>query len=244
MSSNVELLPSAERSEAVRRMFSSIAGRYDRANTLLSGGVHHLWRRSAVQALALPPDARVLDACCGTGDLSIALATRPSARGEVVGTDFCEEMVQIARQKAGRHPSAAPLRFQTADLLSLPFAERSFDAATVSFGIRNVVDPAAGVKEMARVLKPGGQLLVLEFGQPDGPLFGPLFRAWSRWGIPLLGGLVTGHREPYEYLPRTSRAFPAGRAFVGEVLERAGVRPRVVRPLTFGIAWLYVGEVP
>lgn len=240
--SGVEALPAPDRAEAVRRMFSAIAPRYDIGNTVLSGGVHHMWRRAAVRALELRPEARVFDGCCGTGDLSLALAARPGRSGDVVGADFCEDMVDLARDKAARRSLA--VTFEVADLLHLPYADRSFDAATVAFGIRNVVDPVAGLREMKRIVRPGGRVLVLEFGQPSGPVFGPLFRAWSRWGIPLLGGLVTGHREAYEYLPRTSSAFPSGPAFRSSVLEAAGLRAGPCTPLTFGIAWMYVGEVP
>ncbi len=236
-----EQLPPEQRAEVVRSMFGSIAGRYDATNTVLSGGMHHLWRRKAVKALALAPDARVLDVCCGTGDLSVALADSLGTDGSVVGTDFCQEMVDEAQLKLSDRTGAA-LRFDVADAMELPFDDDSFDAATVSFGIRNVVDPRAGLAEMARVVRPGGRVLVLEFGQPEG-LFGAMFRFYSAQLMPRIGGLMTGNREAYEYLPRTSAAFPAGDLFVEQLLGPAGLTPIESEPLLWGLAWLYLGEV-
>lgn len=236
----IETLSSDDRALAVRSMFGAIAGGYDRTNSVLSGGMHHLWRRTAVRMLGAPQDAAVLDCCCGTGDLSFAVARSLGPHGRVVGTDFTPEMVELARQK-GAARGRGSVSFEVADAMALPFDDAAFDAATVSFGIRNVVDPAAGLRDMARCVKPGGRVLVLEFGQPDGLLVGPLFRFYSRWLMPRIGGLLTGHRAAYEYLPRTSAAFPAGPDFVAQVLEPAGLDLEVARPLTRGVAWIYVG---
>jgi demethylmenaquinone methyltransferase / 2-methoxy-6-polyprenyl-1,4-benzoquinol methylase len=240
--SAIESLSNEERALAVRSMFGAIASGYDRTNSVLSGGIHHLWRRTAVRLLRAAPDAEVLDCCCGTGDLSFAIAKSLGAGGRVVGTDFTPEMVELAQAKATLRGDGAPT-FEVADAMSLPFDDDSFDAATVSFGIRNVVDPVAGLRDMARCVRPGGRVLVLEFGQPDGLVMGPLFRFYSRWLMPRIGGLLTGNREAYEYLPRTSAAFPAGAEFVSQVLEKAGLELEVARPMTRGIAWIYVGVV-
>ena len=239
----IELLPNAERSSEVRRMFGAIAPNYDRANSVLSGGMHHLWRRRAVNTLALAPDAAVLDVCCGTGDLALAIARRLGSEGRVVGADFCAEMIDEAEGKRARKKVSAELSFQVGDATQLPFETDSFDAATAAFGIRNVVDPLAGLREMVRVVRPGGRVMVLEFGQPDGLFFGPLFRWYSRLIMPRVGGLLTGARSAYEYLPRTSADFPAGRDFIGSLFEPAGLELLQARPLTRGIAWLYLGEV-
>jgi len=241
---SIETLPAPQRAEAVRTMFGSIAGRYDRANSVMSGGMHHLWRRKAVRMLASKAEDRVLDVCCGTGDLAFAVADALGAEGEVVASDFTPEMVHFANEKLTRRASkGGALSFQQADATALPFESDWFGAATVSFGIRNVVPPSAGLAEMARVVRPGGRVLVLEFGQPTGFLFGPLFRFYSRFVMPLIGGLVTGERAPYEYLPRTSAAFPAGQAFVEELLEPAGMTLIQKVSLTGGIAWIYLAEV-
>ena len=238
----IETPPNADRAVAVRSMFGSIAGGYDRANSVLSGGMHHLWRRAAVRMLRAAPNAAVLDCCCGTGDLSFAIARSLGEGGRVVGTDFTPEMVELAREKAAAR-GVGTVSFEVADALALPFDGSTFDAATVSFGIRNVVDPIAGLRDMARCVKRGGRVLVLEFGQPAGWLMGPLFRFYSRWLMPRIGGLLTGHRDAYEYLPRTSAAFPAGPDFVTGILEPAGLDLEQARPLTRGVAWIYVGIV-
>ena len=238
----IESLSNDDRAVAVRSMFGTIAGGYDRTNSVLSGGMHHLWRRAAVRLLGASAGDRVLDCCCGTGDLSFAIARVVGEEGRVVGTDFTPEMVALAQAKATDR-AAATVTFQVADAMALPFEADAFDSASVSFGIRNVVDPVAGLRDMARCVKPGGRVLVLEFGQPEGLFMGPLFRFYSRWLMPRIGGLLTGNRAAYEYLPRTSAAFPAGADFVAQILEPAGLELQVARSLTRGVAWIYVGVV-
>ncbi len=181
--SAIETLSNEERAVAVRSMFGAIASGYDCTNSVLSGGMHHLWRRVAVRMLAASDDAQVLDCCCGTGDLSFAIARALGAEGRVVGTDFTPEMVELAAAKVAERGDER-VSFQVADATDLPFEDDRFDAATVSFGIRNVVDPVAGLRDMARCVRPGGRVLVLEFGQPDGLFMGPLFRFYSRWLMP------------------------------------------------------------
>jgi demethylmenaquinone methyltransferase / 2-methoxy-6-polyprenyl-1,4-benzoquinol methylase len=225
----------------VRSMFASVARSYDRANQVLSLGMHHRWRRAAVRASGAAPGDRVLDCATGTGDLAIEFRRAVGAAGEVIGADFCEEMLALGPAKAAR--AGAPVRFEVADLLALPYADGAFDVVSVAFGIRNVEDPARGMREMARVARPGGRVVVLEFGQPGGALFGPLFRWYSRVVLPRIGGWISGRRAAYEYLDRTASSFPAGEAFTD--LMRATGRFRHVRalPLTGGVAYVYVGEV-
>lgn len=222
-------------------MFASVARSYDRANQVLSLGMHHRWRRAAVRASGARPGDRVLDCATGTGDLAIEFRRAVGPRGEVIGADFCEEMLALGPAKAAR--ARAPVRFEVADLLALPYADGVFDVVSVAFGIRNVEDPARGVREMARVARPGGRVVVLEFGQPGGILFGPLFRWYSHAVLPRVGGWISGKRSAYEYLDRTASSFPAGEAFTD--LMRATGRFRDVRalPLTGGVAYVYVGEV-
>ncbi|HEX9602680.1 MAG TPA: ubiquinone/menaquinone biosynthesis methyltransferase, partial [Myxococcales bacterium] len=171
-------------SEQVREMFASIARRYDAANEVLSLGVHRAWRRAAVRLSGVLPGDRVLDCATGTGDLALAFKRAVGPSGEVVGTDFCAEMLASAPAKAQR--AGLPVRFEVADALSLPYADASFDVASIGFGIRNVDDPVRCLREMARVVRPGGRVVVLEFGQPRGP-FGALFRVYSRQVMPALG---------------------------------------------------------
>ena len=224
-------------SEQVRQMFSSIATRYDLTNVVLSFGVDRWWRQVTVKTARTGPGMRVLDCATGTGDLALAFR-RTGA--EVVGTDFCAPMLVPAREKA--RAAGLHLTFEVADAMALPYADRSFDGASIAFGIRNVDDPVQCLREMARVVKPGGQVLVLEFGQPGGP-WGALYRLYSRVVMPMVGGLLTGNKAAYEYLPRTAAAFPAGQRFL-ELMDRSGAfRERSARAFTGGITWLYRGIV-
>ena len=219
-------------------MFASIAPRYDAANEILSLGIHRSWRRSAVRISGARGGQRVLDCATGTGDLALEFKRAVGPSGEVVGTDFCAAMVKPAPAKAAR--SGLRAGFAVADALQLPAADGAFDVASIAFGIRNVDDPVRCLREMARVVRPGGCVIVLEFGQPKGP-FGALFRAYSRGVMPVVGGLLTGNRAAYEYLPRTAAAFPAGTRFL-ELMHKASVFTAFeAHPLTFGTAFVYRG---
>ncbi len=227
-------------SEQVRAMFSAIAGRYDAANDALSFGVHRLWRQRAVRLSGARPGQSVLDCATGTGDLALAFKRAVGDSGRVVGTDFCAEMLAAAPLKARR--AGLAVEFEVADALNLPYPDRCFDIASISFGIRNVDDPVKCLAELARVVKPGGCVVVLELGQPHG-LFGALFRLYARYVMPLLGQLVTGQRSAYEYLPRTAAAFPAGDRFLALMDDSGAFASRSATPLWFGLAYVYVGVV-
>jgi len=183
--------------DGVRRMFDRIAPVYDAMNRVMTAGLDRRWRRLAVEQAVRPGD-RVLDACCGTGDLALA-ARRHGAR-EVVGLDFSERMLERARRK---EPAIEWLR---GDLLALPFEDASFDAATVGFGIRNVDDLEGGLRELRRVLRPGGRLAILEIATPRGPL-APFYRVWFDRVVPALGRVLPGG-DAYTYLPASVRRFP------------------------------------
>ncbi|HYC60874.1 MAG TPA: bifunctional demethylmenaquinone methyltransferase/2-methoxy-6-polyprenyl-1,4-benzoquinol methylase UbiE [Thermoanaerobaculia bacterium] len=219
----------------IRSMFASISTRYDRANTILSGGIHHLWRRKAVRWSGAKDGDRVLDCATGTGDLAIAFqkAVRPS--GRVIGTDFVPEMLGVAREKA---PDIA---FEVADVTRLPYGDGSFDVASISFGIRNVNDPRKGLAEMTRALRSGGRLIVLEFGQPRSRIVRALYDFYRVRVMPKLGGAVTGEQDAYEYLERSAGHFPCGEEFVALMREAGEFSSIDVVPLTFGIAYLYRG---
>jgi demethylmenaquinone methyltransferase/2-methoxy-6-polyprenyl-1,4-benzoquinol methylase len=215
-------------------MFASIAKRYDRANTVLSAGVHHRWRRQAVRWSGAREGDSVLDCATGTGDLAIAFK-KTVRGGRVVGTDFVPEMLEIATLKA------RDIEFDAADVTALPFEDATFDISSIAFGIRNVHDPARGVSEMARVVRSGGRVIVLEFGQPPNRAFRFAYDVYRRRVLPNVGGAVTGRKEAYEYLESSSARFPCGDDFAD--LMRATGRFSTVEwmPLTFGIAYLYKG---
>jgi demethylmenaquinone methyltransferase/2-methoxy-6-polyprenyl-1,4-benzoquinol methylase len=221
----------------IRSMFASISTRYDRANTVLSGGIHHLWRKRTVHWSGAKKGDRVLDCATGTGDLAITFRRAVGAGGEVIGTDFVPEMLEIARAKTRE------VAFQTADVTRLPFEDRSFDIASISFGIRNVADPRKGIAEMARVVRPGGRVMVLEFGQPPNRLFRAFYGFYRRRILPRIGGAVTGDRDAYDYLESSAGRFPHGEEFADLMRSAAGFTQIDVRPLSFGIAWLYRATV-
>jgi demethylmenaquinone methyltransferase/2-methoxy-6-polyprenyl-1,4-benzoquinol methylase len=227
-------------STQVREMFSLIAPRYDLANDLLSFGLHRRWRERAVRLSNAAPGESVLDCATGTGDLALAFKRAVGPTGRVVGTDFCAEMLASAPAKARR--AGLSVEFQVADATAIPFPAGTFDIASIAFGIRNVDDPALCLREMRRVVRPGGRVVVLEFGQPTG-VFGAVFRLYSRTLLPWLGSVVSRQREAYQYLPRTAAAFPAGGRFL-ELMEQVGGFERTrAQPLTFGTAYVYLGHV-
>ncbi len=224
---------------AVREMFSSIAPRYDLLNHLLSLNVDRLWWRRTARAFTsvlARNDARVLDLCCGTGDMAFALRRRAGpAMPLILGADFSHPMLQRATQKS----LAIPLHWMEADALRLPLADSSFDLVTAAFGFRNLADYDAGLREMARVLRPGGKVGILDFGEPRG-LLGMVYRFYFRRVLPKLGTVISGVKGPYQYLPASVERFPPPQ----EMLERmraAGFREATWTPYTFGIAGLFCG---
>jgi demethylmenaquinone methyltransferase/2-methoxy-6-polyprenyl-1,4-benzoquinol methylase len=221
-------------------MFSAIAPKYDLVNQVLSLGVHSRWRARTVALSGVREGQAVLDCATGTGDLAFAMKRAVGPTGRVVGTDFCQEMLAEAPRKAGR--LGLDVKFEVADALALPYSDGLYDVASIAFGIRNVDDPVKCLREMARVVKPGGRVVVLEFGQPGG-LFGALFRFYSRTVMPAVGALLSGQRAAYEYLPRTAASFPAGERFVALMDQAEVFSARAAHPLTFGVAYAYVGTV-
>jgi demethylmenaquinone methyltransferase/2-methoxy-6-polyprenyl-1,4-benzoquinol methylase len=220
-------------------MFDRIAGLYDRMNTVMTAGLHHEWRRRAVDLAALSPGGRALDVATGTGDLALELATRVGPDGEVVATDFSERMLELAREKAASQNGTA-VRFETANALSLPYADGEFDAATVGFGARNFSDLTRGLAEMTRVVHPGGRVVVLEITTPRRPPLSTFFEVWFDRVVPALGHLADS--EAYSYLPSSVRRFPGPEQLAGLMWE-CGLR-RIRWILTAGgIIALHVGEV-
>jgi demethylmenaquinone methyltransferase/2-methoxy-6-polyprenyl-1,4-benzoquinol methylase len=222
--------------DTVRQMFTAIAQHYDVLNTVLSFGLHHYWRQQAVAVSGVPSGARLLDVCSGTADLAIAFARYLGHNGQVIAMDFCAAMLGRGHQKAVQQ--GIHLMSTLADAQCLPFGDAVFDAVTVAFGLRNVDNLATALREMYRVLRPGGTALVLEFGQPHGVVLGPLYRFYSHSILPRLGGWVSGHPEAYTYLPRTAAVFPAGTRFVHE-MEAQNFTAVHAQALSGGIVYVY-----
>lgn len=188
----------------VNTMFDRISGVYDRMNRVMTAGLDRTWRSRAADRAALEPGQHALDLCCGTGDLAFELADRVGPGGEVVGADFSNPMLDLARQKTGIRSG---VRFEWADALALPYDDESFDAVTIAFGARNLADLDLGLSEMKRVLKPGGRLVILEITQPSRQPLKSFFGLWFDRAVPILGK-AAGDPAAYEYLPESVRSFP------------------------------------
>ncbi|MGB8507154.1 MAG: bifunctional demethylmenaquinone methyltransferase/2-methoxy-6-polyprenyl-1,4-benzoquinol methylase UbiE [Pyrinomonadaceae bacterium] len=227
-----------EHARRVREMFAGIAGRYDLLNHVLSANVDKRWRRLVADKVRpmLNTGARALDVACGTGDLSIVL--REAGGASVTGVDFCRPMLEIAARKAsadGRH-----IPFIEGDALRLPFADCSFEVVTIAFGLRNLASVEDGLKELRRVLKPGGRLVVLEFSRPLVPGFRALFQFYFTRVLPRIGGLVSGSRGAYEYLPDSVSRFPDQKRLAAMMRETDFANVEY-QNLTGGIAALHTG---
>jgi demethylmenaquinone methyltransferase/2-methoxy-6-polyprenyl-1,4-benzoquinol methylase len=228
-------------------MFDRIAGVYDRMNSVMTAGLHHHWRRRAADLAGLAPGRRALDVATGTGDLALELARRVAPGGAVVGADFSERMLELARDKAvseraaGRVPAETSVRFETANALELPYGDDEFDAATVGFGARNFSDLRRGLSEMARVVRPGGRVVVLEITTPTGPPLSTFLDLWFDHIVPVLGR-VAGDADAYSYLPSSVRRFPQPEALAA-IMSECGLRSVRYLITAGGIIALHVGEV-
>jgi demethylmenaquinone methyltransferase/2-methoxy-6-polyprenyl-1,4-benzoquinol methylase len=220
-------------------MFDAIAPRYDLLNHVLSAGLDARWRRRAISELRLEPGARILDLCTGTGDLAVA-ALRAQPAASVVGVDFAGEMLRLASRKA-RSLGLSSVRLIRGDGTRIPLADATCDAATIGFGIRNVVDPRAALAELARVLRPGGRLAILEFGQPRVPGIRTMYAWYFRYLLPRVGKMVSKHQSAYSYLPASVGTFPPPAEFAATIGATGFSQVRAV-PLSFGIVYLYVAE--
>ena len=221
-------------------MFDAIAPRYDLLNHLLSAGMDRRWRDRAVEALALPPGTRILDVCTGTGDLAIA-APRLVAPVSVIAIDFSGEMLRLAQGKLRNLQLERTVRLVRADATRVPLPAACCDAATIGFGIRNVAEPERALSELARVLRPGGRLAILEFGHPRIPGIRTLYTWYFRYLLPLVGRTISKHKSAYSYLPQSVSAFPNPRAFA-ETMAKVGFEQVRAIPMTFGIVYLFVAE--
>lgn len=234
-----EIIASPTRAAYVEDMFGRIAPRYDLMNKIMTGGMDRRWRAITVAETRLPRGGDALDVATGTGDLALALARVAGPRGRVVGVDFTEPMLELARQKA-RHARVS-VEFRHADALSLPFPAASFDAVTIGFGLRNISAVPRVLAEMRRVLRPGGRMACLELTRPRVPLLASGFYAYFEHVVPRLGAVLNGSREAYTYLPTSLRSFPDAATLRG-MMVAAGFAPVHMRLLNFGTIAVHVGR--
>lgn len=226
--------------EEVREMFDNIAPKYDLLNHTLSVNIDRIWRRRVVNEVRRAKPRRILDVATGTGDLAIALARR-IRDVQVMGVDLSEAMLAVARRKVEARGLDNRIVLERGDAEHLDVADASVDAATVAFGVRNFGDLGAGLRELARTIKPGGKVVILEFSRPRNRAFRALYEFYSYKILPRIGGLVSRDKRAYEYLPASVGEFPAPAVFL-EMMEKAGFRNCRARSQSFGIAQIYIGE--
>jgi demethylmenaquinone methyltransferase / 2-methoxy-6-polyprenyl-1,4-benzoquinol methylase len=230
----------SEKGERIQEMFGSIAPRYDLLNRLLSCGIDRRWRRFAVKQIICAENGRVLDVATGTGDVALEIASRTPASVRIIGVDFCKEMVELGIRKVEASPYAERISLEVAPCEAIPYPDESFDSATIAFGIRNVVDRQQGLREMHRVLKSGGRMVILEFSTPRSKLFKTLYYFYFLKVLPVIGGLFSKF-SAYKYLPDSVLEFPSQEEFKS-LMATAGFRNLRHYDLTGGIATVYVGD--
>jgi demethylmenaquinone methyltransferase / 2-methoxy-6-polyprenyl-1,4-benzoquinol methylase len=224
----------------IASMFDAIAPRYDLLNHVLSAGMDRGWRNRAIDALGLTDRARVLDVCTGTGDLALAAVNRRHV-ASVVGVDFAAEMLRLGLVKVRAASLGNRIHLVRGDAARIPVGDATCDAATIGFGIRNVAEPERALAEIARVLKPGGRLAILEFGQPRIPGIRTLYAWYFRYMLPLVGRLISKHQSAYSYLPASVGTFPPPAEFA-RTLAATGFSQVQAVPLTFGIVYLFTAQ--
>lgn len=219
----------------IEQLFNDIAPSYDKLNHIMSFGFDRSWRRKAVRAIADQPDVqRVLDVATGTGDFAIAIAKKLSPGSEIIGIDLSEEMLEIGRQKVPEN-----IALQQGDVEHLDFEDASFDRVSVAFGVRNFEHLEQGLSEMCRVLRPGGKLVILELSYPDNRFLLWCYKLYALHFLPFIGGLISGHREAYAYLPNSILAFPKEN-FIVPMMRSVGFQNVEVQKFTFGVCIMYV----
>ncbi len=235
-----------KREARIRRMFGQIAPWYDFLNHLLSLNIDRRWRDRTARLVPPGPASAgpILDLCTGTGDLALTYDRDANGTVPVIGADFSHEMLVRAAEKTAAAGAAGRVRFVEADAQALPFPADTFQLVTISFGLRNITDPDKGLREMARVTRPGGRVAVLEFSRPRNPVMGRLYGWYFRYVLPLIGQLISRSKESaYRYLPASVLAFPDYDA-LADRMRAAGLADVTYRPFTFGVATLYVGVKP
>ncbi len=227
--------------EKIQNLFGSIAGGYDKANNWITFGLAHSWRKALVRASGAKPGDQVLDCATGTGDLALEFKKTVGATGSVTGTDFCEEMLALAPAKA--KALGLEVKFEKADAMRLPYPDRTFDVVSIAYGIRNVSDPVKALKEMARVCKPGGRVMVLETGDAQWPLIRKAVHFYFRKVVPRVGGWITGRPQAYEYLNQSSLRFPSRDRFLDLMKEAGPFQKLSCRSLMGGASFIYRADL-
>jgi len=223
--------------KAVNEMFANISGRYDSANHLLSGGIDFYWRHRLAGIVKAFKPTTIVDLATGSGDVAFKLRDSLGSNVSVTGLDFCEPMLERARQKKNRRKEYSNINFQLGDCMQLPLEDASVDAATISFGIRNFEDRERGLKEILRVLKPGGRLFILEFSQPS-RWFRPIYYSYLKYILPLIAGIATGNKGAYDYLAGTIESFPTKES-LSKQLKGIGYSEVSTRGLTFSVVAIH-----
>ena len=233
-------VPLGEKARRVRGVFDSVASRYDLMNDLMSLGIHRVWKRIAVELSALRPGQKALDVAGGTGDITRLLAERVGPKGEVILTDINANMLGVGRERLLDKGVVGNVAFAQANAECLPFADNSFDCVTIGFGLRNVTDKSAALRSMWRVLRPGGRLLILEFSKPVAPGLGSLYDGYSFKLLPMMGKLVAGDPDSYQYLAESIRMHPDQETLLG-MMREAGFERCEYHNLSGGIVALHKG---
>lgn len=227
--------------EKIEKMFNDIAPSYDRLNHIMSLGIDNIWRKKALKEIVDGTQQQILDVACGTGDSTIAIAKAMEPGGRVTGIDISAGMMEPLMRKAAREGVHDRIKLLQADALHMPFEANSFHRVTCAFGIRNFEDRKKGLEEFLRVLKPGGRAVILELGIPEKPFIRSVYNVYFKRILPLIGGLISGNRAAYRYLPASVYAFPRPESFCA-MMEGAGFHNVKHRNFTFGLCRLFIGE--
>ena len=234
-------MPIQPDADKIKRNFALISGGYDRANDVMTAGLLRKWRARLVALSGASPGATVLDTATGTGELAFVFEQHLGGSGTIIGLDFCPDMLDVARQKAVHRQSC--VQWMVGDVLHLPYASNRFDIAAIAYGIRNVAAPMTALQELARVVKPGGTVLILETGSPPPGLWRTIYSAYFKTVLPVIGGMLSGHKGPYQFLQRSSLTFPAGSEFLAWMHLTDRFQDSMYERLLGGVSYVYKGVV-
>ena len=235
-----EEIPIEQKTQRVRDVFNSVARQYDLMNDLMSGGLHRLWKRVAIESIAIRPSMQVLDLASGTGDLARAIARRTGSEGHVTAADINDQMLRVGRDRCINYGELKGLSWCQCDAEVLPYPEHSFDRVTIGFGLRNITSKETALKEILRVLKPGGKVLILEFSKPISQVLMQVYDVYSFSFLPLMGLVIAGDKKSYEYLAESIRKHPDQQTLV-EMMKDTGFNSVSYQNLSGGIVAIHIG---